>query len=167
MEFKNKVVMITGSTGGIGKACAVLYAKDEALLALLGRSTEKLEALRKELGLPADRCLLFAGDISKEAYVRKTVQETLDRFGRIDVLINTAGNGGPAALTEDYSYDAFKACYETNVYGTFLTMKYVLPAMKKQKSGAIVNTGSSSGIRGYELESGYGSSKWATIGLTK
>ena len=93
MEFKDKVVMITGSTGGIGKACAVLYAKDEALLALLGRSAEKLEALRSELGLAKDRCVLFAGDISSEAYVRGAVQETLDRFGRIDVLINTAGNG--------------------------------------------------------------------------
>lgn len=167
MEFKDKVVMITGATGGIGKACAVRYAKDEALLALLGRSAEKLEALRSELGLTKDRCVLYAGDISSEAYVRGAVQETLDRFGRIDVLINTAGNGGPAVLTEDYSYEDFKTCYETNVYGTFLTMKYVLPAMKLQKSGAIVNTGSSSGIRGYELESGYGSSKWATIGLTK
>lgn len=167
MEFKDKVVMITGSTGGIGKACAVRYAKDGALLVLLGRSVEKLDALCKELGLAKARRLCFAGNISDEAYVRKAVQEALECFGRIDVLVNTAGVSGPAVLTEEYSYEDFKACYETNVYGTFLTMKYVLPAMKRQKSGAVVNTGSSSGIRGYELESGYGSSKWATIGLTK
>jgi NAD(P)-dependent dehydrogenase (short-subunit alcohol dehydrogenase family) len=81
--------------------------------------------------------------------------------------VNTAGISGPSVLAEDYSYEDFRACYETNVYGTFLTMKYALPIMKAQKKGAIVNTGSSSGIRGYDLESAYGSSKWATIGLTK
>lgn len=167
MEFKDQVVMITGSTGGIGKACAVRYAKDEAKLVLLGRCAERLDALRAELGLGDDRCLPCTGDISDEAYVIRSVEQAMERFGRIDVLVNTAGISGPSVLVEDYTYDDFKAVYETNVYGTFLTMKYVVPIMKAQKKGAIVNTGSSSGIRGYDLESAYGSSKWATIGLTK
>jgi len=167
MEFKNKTVVITGATGGIGKACVGKYAKEEAKLALFGRSMEKLEALRDEIAYPEENCLLFATDICSEEQTKEAIEKTMQAFGRIDVLINTAGCSGPAVYTEDYTYEDFKACYETNVYGTFLTMKYVLPMMKKQKSGAIVNTGSSSGIRGYELESGYGSSKWATIGLTK
>lgn len=167
MEFKDKVIIVTGATGGIGKACVQKYVKEEAKLALFGRSMEKLEALRLEMGYTEERCLLFATDISDEQQVKAAVEKTLASFGQVDVLINTAGYSGPSVYTEDYSYADFKACYETNVYGTFLTMKYVLPIMKKQKSGAIINTGSSSGIRGYELESGYGSSKWATIGLTK
>jgi len=167
MEFKGKTIMITGATGGIGKACVVKYAKEEAKLALFGRSAEKLEALRKDIGYSESDCLLFATDIRDERQTKEAVEKTLKAFGRIDVLINTAGYSGPSVYTEDYTYEEFKACYETNVYGTFLTMKYVLPAMKAQKSGAIINTGSSSGIRGYELECGYGSSKWATIGLTK
>lgn len=167
MEFKNKTIVITGATGGIGKACVVKYAQEEAKLALFGRSSEKLEALRKEIGYTETDCLLFATDIRSEQQTKEAIEQTLHAFGRIDVLINTAGYSGPSVYTEDYTYEEFKACYETNVYGTFLTMKYVLPVMKKQKNGAIINTGSSSGIRGYELESGYGSSKWATIGLTK
>ncbi|NCB42853.1 MAG: SDR family oxidoreductase [Clostridia bacterium] len=167
MEFKDKVIMVTGATGGIGKACVIRYAQEEARLALFGRSIEKLENLRKEIGYAKNDCLLFETDIKNEQQTKEAVERTIQAFGRIDVLINTAGCSGPAVYTEDYTYEDFKACYETNVYGTFLTMKYVLPMMKKQKSGAIVNTGSSSGIRGYELESGYGSSKWATIGLTK
>lgn len=166
-EFKDQVVLITGATGGIGEACARRYAQDEARLVLLGRDPARLEALRVKLAMDEDRCLLLAGDISDEAYVRSSVEAAAERFGRIDVLVNTAGISGPAVLAEDYSYEDFRACYETNVFGTFLTMKYVLPLMKAQKKGAIVNTGSSSGIRGYDLESGYGSSKWATIGLTK
>jgi NAD(P)-dependent dehydrogenase (short-subunit alcohol dehydrogenase family) len=167
MEFKDQVVMITGSTGGIGKACAERYAQDEAKLVLLGRNKKRLETLRSELKLGEDRCIVCSGEISDEAYVIRSVEQAMESFGRIDVLVNTAGISGPSVLAEDYSYKDFRACYETNVYGTFLTMKYALPIMKAQKKGAIVNTGSSSGIRGYDLESAYGSSKWATIGLTK
>lgn len=167
MEFKGKVVMVTGSTGGLGKACVLRYAADGAKLVLFGRTMEKLKALREELKYSEENCFLFASEISDEAAIKTAVEKTFAEFKRIDILVNTAGISGPAVLTEDYTYEDFKACYETNVYGTFLTMKYVLPIMKNQKSGAIVNTASISGMRGYELESGYGSTKWAIIGLTK
>lgn len=167
MEFKDKVIIVTGATGGLGKACAVRYAADGAKLALFGRSMEKLQALREELQYTEENCLLFAVEINKESGIKSAIENIAEKFKRMDVLVNTAGISGPAVLAEDYSYEDFKACYETNVYGTFLMMKYVLPMMKKQKSGAIVNTASISGIRGYELESGYGSTKWAVIGLTK
>ena len=99
--------------------------------------------------------------------MKSAVEAAVTRFGSIDVLINTAGIGGPAVLTEDYRFEDFRRVYEINVFGTFLTMKYVLPIMKKQGRGAIVNTASISGTGGYTYEIGYGSSKFAVIGLTK
>jgi len=177
-EFKDKVVVITGATGGVGSACARRFAADGAKLVLLGTRQEKLDALVESLGKTgccascqpqngAPCCLTFAGDAADEDWIRRVVSETLAAFGRIDVLVNTAGIAGPSKLTEDYSYADFKRVYEVNVFGVFLTMKYILPVMKAQKKGAIVNTASISGMGGYALEVGYGSSKFAVIGLTK
>ncbi len=167
MSFQDKVVLITGATGGVGKAAAQLFAADGAKLVLLGTKKERLQALSEELGITEQNSLLIPADISKENDVKLAVEEAVARFGSIDVLVNTAGTGGPAALTEDYRFEDFRRVYEINVFGTFLTMKYVLPIMKQQGRGAIVNTASISGMGGYAYEIGYGSSKFAVIGLTK
>lgn len=167
MSFKDKVVFITGSTGGVGKAAAHLFAADGAKLVLLGTKKERLLSLAEELGLTEENSLLIPNDISNENDVKLAIKKAFNRFGSIDVLVNTAGIAGPAVLTENYSFDDFRRVYEINVFGTFLTMKYVLPVMKRQGRGAIVNTASISGTGGYAYEIGYGSSKFAVIGLTK
>ena len=170
-EFKDKIVVITGATGGVGSACARKFAADGAKLVLLGTRQEKLGALTGQLLAESDLdegdILSFAGDAADEDWIRLVVDTALKTFGRIDVLVNTAGIAGPAKLTEDYSYEDFRRVYEVNVFGVFLTMKYIIPVMKAQKAGAIVNTASISGMGGYALEVGYGSSKFAVIGLTK
>lgn len=165
-EFKDQVVIVTGATGGVGSATAKLFAADGARLVLLGTRQEKLDALIGDLGL-TDGYLTFAGEISDESFVKGAVEKTMERFGKIDVLVNTAGVPGPACLTEDYPYGEFRRVYEVNVFGIFLTMKHVLPVMKSRGRGAIVNVASISGMGGYALEVGYGSSKFAVIGLTK
>jgi len=167
MSFKDQVVLITGSTGGVGKAAAQLFAADNAKLVLLGTKKERLLTLVEELGLTEANSLSIPADISNEMDVKQAVEAAVTRFGHIDVLVNTAGIGGPAVLTEDYRFEDFRRVYEINVFGTFLTMKYVLPIMKKQGHGAIVNTASISGTGGNAYEIGYGSSKFAVIGLTK
>ncbi|MDD2586117.1 MAG: SDR family NAD(P)-dependent oxidoreductase [Syntrophomonadaceae bacterium] len=167
MSFKDKVVFITGSTGGVGKATAHLFAADGANLVLLGTRKERLQSLVKELGVTDENSLSIPVDISNENDVKFAVEAAVTRFGNIDILVNTAGIAGPAVLTEEYSFEDFRRVYEVNVFGTFLTMKYILPIMKKQGHGAIVNTASISGMGGYAYEVGYGSSKWAVIGLTK
>ena len=77
MEFKDKVIMVTGATGGIGKACVKKYVQEEAKLALFGRSMEKLQELRKEIGYTEENCLLFATDISDEGQIKAAVEKTL------------------------------------------------------------------------------------------
>lgn len=167
MSFKDKVVFITGATGGVGKAAAHLFAADDAKLVLLGTRKERLLSLVTELGVTEENSLSIPLDISNEDDVKSAVEGAVTRFGTIDVLVNTAGVAGPAVPTEEYSFEDFRRVYEVNVFGTFLTMKYILPIMKKQGHGAIVNTASISGMGGYEYEVGYGSSKFAVIGLTK
>ena len=111
--------------------------------------------------------LTFAVDISKEEQVREIAKDLESSFGKIDCLINTAGICGKYDLVENYCFVNFKRIYEVNVFGTFLMMKYFISLMKNNGKGSIVNFSSVSGIRGYDFEIGYGSSKWAVIGMTK
>ena len=105
-------------------------------------------------------------DVSNEEEVKAAVGEIAAKEGHIDILCNIAGIPGPSARAEDYSFEDFKKVYSINVFGTFLMMKYCLPVMQKNHRGAIVNTCSCSGMRGYQLEIGYGSSKFAVMGMT-
>lgn len=106
-------------------------------------------------------------DVSSEQQVIDTIAAIKEEKGKIDVLVNTAGIIGKYDETIDYSFEIFRKIYEINVFGTFLMMKYTLPIMLEQGKGAIVNFGSCSGMTGYTSEIGYGSSKWAVIGMTK
>ena len=106
--------------------------------------------------------------MSDEDSVKEAVAKTMERFGRIDCLVNLAGIEGPNnSRTEEYEFKWTKRIFEINVYGTFLMMQNVLPVMQAQKSGAIVNFGSVSGMFGYAGEISYGASKAAIIQMTK
>ena len=130
----------------------------------------KEEALKKVIeseNLSEDRVSCLTLDVSSEQQVIDTIAKIKETQGRIDVLVNTAGIIGKYDETIDYTFENFKRIYEINVFGTFLMMKYTLPVMLEQGKGAIVNFGSCSGMTGYTSEIGYGSSKWAVIGMTK
>lgn len=165
--MEKKVVLITGAAGGIGRKIAAKFYANSYQLALVDRSEEALAKAFSDSGMDPERYGFFTADISQEADVKQVIKAVLDRFGRIDAEINTAGICGRYDLTVDYSFENFKKIYEVNVFGTFLMMQNVLPVMMKQNGGAIVNFGSVSGMRGYKYEIGYGSSKWAVIGMTE
>ena len=167
MKFNDRVVVITGASGGIGKAVTSEFANQGAKVVMFDLSKEQMETTADKLQLCKDRYYAIALDIGNEQAVKDAVAETKKHFGKIDVLVNISGISGPSAMIEDYTFADFKRVYEVNVFGTFLTMKYVLPIMKKQGKGAIINIGSVSGMCGYPFESGYGSSKAAIIGLTR
>lgn len=167
MDFKNKVVILTGAGGGIGTAIAQRFAQLGAKLALLDIRLDTVQQLAQRLGLSEDRALCAAPDVADEASVKSVIAEIKERFGRVDVLINAAGIPGPSARTEDYAFEKVKQVFAVNVFGTFLMMQNVLPIMQAQRSGAILNFGSVSGMFGYPYEIAYGSSKAAIIYMTK
>ena len=167
MDFKNKVVILTGAGGGIGTAIAQKFVQLGAKLALLDIRLDTVRQLAQRLGLGEDRVFCAAPDVADEASVKSVIAEIRERFGRVDVLINAAGIPGPSARTEDYAFEKVKQVFAVNVFGTFLMMQNVLPIMQAQRSGAILNFGSVSGMFGYPYEIAYGASKAAIIYMTK
>ena len=164
-RYLGKIAIVTGGGSGIGAAVAKrLAAEGCEHVVIFGRSVGKLQNTVDAIG--ADKCTPMGVDVSDEEQVKNAVAEVEKRFGKIDILANMAGIPGPSARAEDYSFEDFKKVYSINVFGTFLTMKYCLPIMQKNHKGAIVNTCSCSGMRGYQLEIGYGSSKFAVMGMT-
>lgn len=165
MNFANKVVLITGAAGGIGIAAAKAFAKEGAKLALVDLSKEALE--KAAASIDAEEILLLSADVTKEEDVKKYVEDTQQVFGRIDTFINNAGINGDFAILDEQTKKNFDAVFGVNVYGAFLGLKYVLPVMKAQKGGAIVNTASNGGLLGAPGMGLYVASKHAVIGLNK
>ena len=161
-----RVCVITGASGGIGEEVVKKYYKNGYDVVMLDIKEEALKALMEKEKFDPSRVIYKTVDVSSEEQVINTVSKIKEEKGRIDVLVNTAGIIGKYDETIKYTFDNFKRIYEINVFGTFLMMKYVLPVMVEQKKGAIVNFGSCSGMTGYTSEVGYGSSKWAVIGLS-
>lgn len=167
MDFVGKVVVVTGAGGGIGSAVAKKFADMGAKLALVSTRRETACRTAQQLGLAESRVFCVGADLTDEAAVRAAVAEIVAHYRRIDALVNTAGIPGPSARTEDYPFSEVQKVFSVNVFGTFLMMQAVLPVMQAQKSGAIVNFGSVSGMFGYPYEIAYGASKAAVIFMTK
>lgn len=167
-RFEDKVVIITGASGGLGHAAAVRLASEGAKLVLVGRNMEKLEACKKDSDAAgAKESLIITADVTKEDQVEAMVKETVEKFGRIDGFFNNSGVEGKQNLTEDYGSDEFKWVLDVNLNGVFYGMKYVLGQMRKQGSGKVVNCASVGGIRGVGNQSGYSASKHGVVGLTR
>lgn len=162
-RFKDKVVLITGGSGDIGKTCAKMFLEEGAKVALVGTSNEKLSRVKDELG----DVLVIKADVSKEEEVKKYVKETIDNYKKIDVFFNNAGIEGVMASIEDQKIEDVKKVLDINVMGAFLGLKHVIPVMKKQNSGSIINTSSDAGLSGSENMAPYVMSKHAVVGLTK
>lgn len=162
-----RVCVITGASGGIGTEVVKKYYKNGYDVVMLDINEATLKGLMEKENLDPERVIWKVVDVSSEESVIKTIDEIKEEKGRIDVLVNTAGIVGRYDETIKYTFENFKRIYEINVFGTFLMMKYTLPIMVEQGKGAIVNFGSCSGMTGYTSEIGYGSSKWAVIGMTK
>ena len=162
-----KTCIVTGASGGIGISVVRKFIQNGYLVVMMDLDEDVMKQKIKENGLDPATCLLYPLDITNEDAVRDTCEKLYREYGHLDALVNAAGICGRYSKTVGFSYDNFRRIYEVNVFGTFLMMKHVLPYMIEQKSGAIVNFGSVSGMRGYPFEIGYGSSKWAVIGMTE
>jgi NAD(P)-dependent dehydrogenase (short-subunit alcohol dehydrogenase family) len=162
-----QVVLITGALTGIGRAAAVAFASKGAKVVVSGRHDDKGQDLVAELRALGAEAEFVRADVSKEDDVRNLVDETVARFGRLDVAVNNAGVEGAVGAIQDATVDNFKAVHDTNVLGVFLSMKHELRAMEGQSSGSIVNIASTYGHKAVAGATAYVSSKFAVEGLTK
>ncbi|WP_276133929.1 SDR family oxidoreductase [Polluticoccus soli] len=158
--LKDKVVVITGASSGIGKALALLAADQGAKIAVCGRNAEKLT---EAFGQTNDNRLIMAADVSKEADCKAFIEAALNKWGRVDVLINNAGIT-MRALFEDVDISVIKELMDINFWGTVYCTKYALPSIRRNK-GVIVGVSSIAGFRGLPARTGYSASKFAMQGF--
>lgn len=166
---KNKVVMITGVTQGLGKALTLRFAKEGAKLAVCARRSKELEAVKKEAESYGAEVMAVTADVSLPRDAEKFVALTIETFGRIDVLINNASTLGPSPmpLLMDYPEEDYTEVIRVNSISPFLMARRVLPAMLIQGEGSVINVTSEAGHVGYAGWGAYGISKFAVEGLTQ
>jgi len=165
--MSTQVVLITGGLTGIGRASAIAFARKGANVVVAGRREDAGEALVQELRSLGAQAEFINADVRKEDDVRNMVDQTVARFGRLDVAVNNAGTEGQGGLITDQTAESFAATFETNVLGVILSMKHEVRAMQPQRSGNIVNISSTYGHRGAARASIYAGAKHAVEGITK
>ena len=165
MKLKGKVALITGGTEGMGYATAEIFLREGAKVAISGRSEEKGAEAGRKLGSKGD-VLFIRGDVSMDADAKKMVQETVDRFGRIDIVFNNAGVylEKVAEATSEAEWDHV---IDINLKGTFLVSKHAVSHMKRQGRGVIINNSSDAGLVGNRACAAYCASKGGVTIMTK
>ena len=163
--MEKKVAIVTGAANGIGQATALKFVREGYVAAIIDISPalSKTEDMIHEMG---GECISCVGDVQDEQAMGTFIQTVLDTYGKIDVLNNNAGIVVVKPL-EDTKYEEFERVAKVNIGGTFVLTKAVLPAMKKQKKGSIVNLGSISGHVGQTEHAIYGATKGAIIAFTR
>lgn len=163
---KGTTVIITGATSGIGRATALEFARAGAKVALAGRRVERLNELAVEIEAKGGAALAVRTDVAEEAQVAALIAQTLERFGRIDTLVNNAGVAMAAKFDEQSMAD-FRRVMEINFWGAVYACRAAVPHMKQQKSGVIINVSSAFGKRGMPFETAYCASKFALAGFSE
>jgi NAD(P)-dependent dehydrogenase (short-subunit alcohol dehydrogenase family) len=166
LEKQESIAVVTGSSTGIGFETSLLLARSGFYTYATMRDTNKrqiIEKIANKENLPLEVLCL---DVDNCHSVKKTIQKILDKSKQIDILVNNAGYGLFGAL-EDISIEAIKKQFETNLFGAIRTIKEILPIMRKQKNGIIINVSSISGIVGFPAQSVYVSTKFALEGLSE
>jgi len=166
MSSDSKVVIISGSSAGIGRETALLLARNNYKIYASMRNLQKSSEL-KSIAEKEELDMHFVQlDVTDDDSVKNAIHTVVDEAGRIDILVNNAGYALSGAF-EDISIDEIKKQYETNVYGLMRTTQAVLPIMRRQRSGIIVNISSGAGRFGYPAGSAYVSTKFAVEGLSE
>jgi short-subunit dehydrogenase len=162
MNLKDKVIVITGASRGLGKVLAQLFAQEGSRIVLSSRSKKELETVSKHIG-----GVSFAADVTDEKHVDALAGFVIKKFGRIDIWINDAGVWIPHAPIEMLDFERIHDMMEVNLFGMMYGSKAALIHMKKRHSGTIINIISTSGLSGRPLSAAYCASKFAAAGFTK
>jgi NAD(P)-dependent dehydrogenase (short-subunit alcohol dehydrogenase family) len=168
MKLKNKTALITGAGSGIGKASAILFAKEGAKVALLGRTKDELQKVEKEIKRNNGDAIVIQADISNENEMIEAYKTLEKKWNGLDIVFANAGINGVWAPIEDLKFEEWKKTININLNGTFLTIKYAVPLLKKN-GGSIVITSSINGTRIFSNSgaSAYSSTKAGQVALTK
>lgn len=168
MRLENKVALITGGGSGIGEAAAILFAKEGARVALLGRTREKLEETVRRIEEAGGEALAVEGDVSKYADMERVIAEVVETWGRLDVVFANAGINGVWAPIDELAPEEWEKTIAINLTGTFFSIKAAVPHMK-ERGGSIVVTSSVNGTRMFSNggASAYATTKAGQVALTQ
>jgi short-subunit dehydrogenase len=162
-EMKNRVVIITGASSGIGKACAKTFGKAGASIVLAARNADKLESVSKDLSSMEIDNISVQTDVSIEQDCRNLIEKTIEKYGRIDIMLNNAGIS-MRALFQDVDLSVIKQVMDINFWGTVYCTKFALPKIIESK-GSVVGISSIAGYKGLPGRTGYSASKFAMHGF--
>ena len=166
MQLKDRVIVVTGASSGIGLAIARMCAAEQANLVLTARSLGKLEQVASELAAAGTAMIVVPGDVTREGDCQAVVRAGVDAFGKVDVLVNSAGYAPPASLmntTEEIWDTTIDVCLK----GVYLMTRAVVPVMLAHGGGVIINISSIAGKGGYENSTAYCAAKWGVQGFTE
>jgi NAD(P)-dependent dehydrogenase (short-subunit alcohol dehydrogenase family) len=166
MKLDGRVAIITGGNSGIGKATSLLFAREGAKVVVAGRNSARGREVVQQITKSKGDALFVRTDVSKAQDVKNLVEKTMKKYGRVDILFNNAALS-PVGTVLTTSEKEWRAVIDTNINGTFLCTRYVLPHMIKQGGGAIINTGSINSLMAMKEEAAYDASKGGVLMLTR
>ena len=166
-SMSGKVAFVTGGGSGIGRAAALAFARQGASVAVTGRSEVALRETARLIDAEGGRSLTLVCDVSLGEQVKAAVDRTVAAFGRLDYAFNNAGVEQPSLALADISEDEWARILDTDLRGVFLCMKYQIPVMLAHGGGAIVNTSSGAGVKGFKGQAAYVAAKHGVVGLSK
>jgi NAD(P)-dependent dehydrogenase (short-subunit alcohol dehydrogenase family) len=167
MQLRDQVALITGSSRGIGRAIAHLFAKAGAMVFLTARTERELSTTAAEISQAGGSASFFAGDLANEADCRAAFDKAVSAFGRVDILVNNGGHYGPVVPVEEYPLHEFDRVIAVHLRAAFLLSQLVLPGMYERKNGVILNISSISAKAAYSWGSAYAAAKAGLLGLTR
>ena len=165
-DLTGSVVVVTGASAGIGRETALEFARHGARVVVAARREERLRELAERIRGIGGEALVVPCDVARAGDIERLVSEAFDRFGRIDVLVNNAGFGFSGTIEETTPAD-MRELWDVNYMGAFLATKAVLPVMRRQRRGHIVNVSSVVGKLAFPFHGAYSATKFALIGMTE
>lgn len=165
--IKDKVAIITGASSGIGKAIAVLFAKEGAKVVVSDIDEKKGKEVVKEINDKGGESFFVKADSSSAEDNKKLVEKTVEKYGALHIAVNNAGIAGPSANVGEYPIDGWEKVIAINLNGVFYGMRYQIPAMEKSNGGSIINMASILGSVGFPTSAAYVAAKHGVVGLSK
>ncbi|WP_437653442.1 SDR family oxidoreductase [Sorangium sp. So ce1182] len=166
-SFTGKVAFVTGAGSGIGRAAALAFAREGARVVVADVSEQNSQETARRIEALGGRALAVRCDVTRAEDVKAALDQTIAAFGRLDAAFNNAGSEQAVTATADLTEEEWNRIVRVNLSGVFLCMKYEIPLMLQGGGGAIVNTSSGAGVKGFKGQAAYAAAKHGVVGLTK